>query len=113
MGATLGILLAALVAWAWSRYGQRVNLKRFFQVTSAFLVLFTIQLFIYAFHEFSEAGVIPGIDNAYWHVMTEPYGPEGQYGEWLTYFMVLIPAGWLALAWWRDRGTSSPAVRTA
>jgi high-affinity iron transporter len=31
VGATFGVLLAALVAWAWSRYGQRVNLKRFFQ----------------------------------------------------------------------------------
>jgi high-affinity iron transporter len=105
IGATFGVLLAALVAWAWSRYGQRVNLKRFFQVTSVFLILFTIQLFIYAFHEFSEAGVVPGIDNAFWHAATEPYGPEGQYGEWLTYLMVLVPACWLAIAWWRDRGT--------
>jgi len=112
-GATLGVLLAAWVAWAWARYGQRVNLKRFFQVTSVFLVLFTLQLFIYAFHEFSEAGVIPGIDNAYWHVLTEPYGPEGPYGEWLTYLMVLIPAAWLALAAWRDHGASRPVVRAA
>ncbi len=113
MGATLGVLLAALVAWAWSRYGQRVNLKRFFQVTSVFLVLFTIQLFIYAFHEFSEIGAVPGIDNAYWHELSEPYGPDGQYGEWLTYFMVLIPAGWLALASWRDRSSPPPTARAA
>ena len=112
-GATLGVLLAALVAWAWSRYGQRVNLKRFFQVTSVFLILFTIQLFIYAFHEFSEIGAIPGIDNVYWHAVTKPYGPEGPYGEWLTYFMVIIPASWLALAWWRDRDSASPSARTA
>jgi len=111
VGATIGLTLAALVAWAWSRFGQRVNLKRFFQVTSMFLILFTVQLFIYAFHEFSEAGVIPGMDNAYWHAVTEPYGPEGRYGEWLTYLMVLIPAGWLTLAWWRD--ASRPAARTA
>jgi high-affinity iron transporter len=113
IGATLGILLAAFVAWAWSRYGQRVNLKRFFQVTSVFLILFTVQLFIYAFHEFSEIGAVPGIDNAYWHAVTEPYGPEGRYGEWLTYLMVLIPAGWLALAWWRDRGSIPPSARAA
>ncbi len=103
LGATAGVVLAALVAWAWSRYGQRVNLKRFFQVTSLFLVLFTMQLFIYAFHEFTEVGLIPGINNAYWHVATEPYGPEGEWGAWLTYLMVLVPAGWLALAWWQDR----------
>ena len=100
-GATVGVLLAALLAWAWSRYGQ-------------FLVLFTIQLFIYAFHEFTEAGAVPGIDNEFWHLATEPYGPEGVYGEWLTYFMVLIPAGWLALSWWQDRHvpTAGPARAT-
>jgi len=113
-GAAGGVLLAALLAWAWSRYGQRVNLKRFFQVTSIFLVLFTIQLLIYAFHEFTEAGAVPGIDNEYWHVTTEPYGPEGVYGEWLTYFMVLVPAAWLALAWWQDRHAPGPGpARTA
>ena len=106
VGATVGVMLAALLAWAWSRYGQRVNLKRFFQVTSLFLVLFTVQLFIYAFHEFTEAGAVPGIDNEYWHLATEPYGPEGVYGEWLTYLMVLVPAGWLALSWWQDRSAN-------
>lgn len=103
VGASIGVMLAALMAWAWSRYGQRVNLKRFFQVTSLFLVLFTVQLVIYAFHEFTEAGLVPGINNEYWHLATEPYGPEGEWGAWLTYLMVLVPAGWLALAWWQDR----------
>ena len=113
-GASLGVLLAAALAWAWSRYGQRVNLRRFFQVTSLFLVLFTVQLLIYAFHEFTEAGAIPGIDNEYWHIATEPYGPEGIYGEWLTYLMVLVPAAWLALAWWHDRRAPAAAsVRPA
>ena len=109
VGASLGVLLAAALAWAWSRYGQRVNLRRFFQVTSLFLVLFTVQLLIYAFHEFTEVGAIPGIDNEYWHVATEPYGPEGVYGEWLTYLMVLVPAAWLALAWRQDRHASTAA----
>lgn len=112
-GAAMGAVLAALVAWAWSRYGHRVNLRRFFQVTSLFLVLFTFQLLLYAFHEFTEAGAVPGIDNEYWHLATEPYGPEGTYGEWLTYFMVLIPAAWLAYAWWQDRGAVPAQTRSA
>ena len=94
-GALAGIALAATLAWAWSRYGQRVNLTVFFQVTSIFLVLFALQLVVYAFHEATEANVLP-IDNRYWHIATEPYGPEGEYGAMLTYALVLVPAMWVA-----------------
>lgn len=96
-GAAIGIGLAALVAWAWTRYGYRVRLDLFFQVTSIFLLLFVVQLFIYSFHELSEANILP-IDNEYWHEATEPYGPEGFYGQWLSAALVLVPLGWLALA---------------
>lgn len=109
-GALLGVLLAAALAWGWSRYGHRINLGRFFQVTTIFLGLFIVQLALYAFHEFTEAGVLP-LDNAYWHIATEPYGPEGQYGAWLSYALVLIPLGWLVLAIWRDRAPA-PAAQT-
>ncbi len=112
-GAALGVAAAAALAWAWSRYGHRVDLRRFFQVTSIFLALFTVQLVVYAFHEFTEAGVVPGIDNAHWHVVTEPYGPEGAFGQWLTYLMVLVPAGWLAWAWRRDRRAGMPRAAGA
>lgn len=94
-GALVGIALAASLAWAWSRYGQRVNLGLFFQVTSVFLILFALQLCIYAFHEATEANVLP-IDNPYWHIVTEPYGPEGEFGAMLTYALVLLPGLWLA-----------------
>ena len=103
IGGLLGVTGAALLAWAWTRYGRRINLARFFQVTAVFLLIFSVQLVIYTFHEFFEAGVVPFVDNEYWHVATEPYGPEGVYGEWLTYLMVLVPAGWLALVWLKDR----------
>lgn len=104
VGALIGVLLAAMLAWGWSRYGHRINLGRFFQVTAIFLGLFIIQLVLYAFHEFTEAGVLP-LDNAYWHIATEPYGPEGQYGAWLSYALVLMPLAWLAVAVWRDRAS--------
>jgi len=32
-GALIGVALAALLAWGWSRFGHRVNLGLFFQVT--------------------------------------------------------------------------------
>ena len=110
VGALLGVAGAALLAWAWVRYGRRVNLARFFQVTAIFLFIFSIQLVIYTLHEFFEAGAVPLVDNEFWHVATEPYGPEGVYGEWLTYLMVLIPALWLAWVALKDRRPSLPAA---
>jgi len=107
-GALAGTALAALLAWAWTRWGHRVNLALFFQVTSVFLLLFAAQLLVYSFHEATEANVLP-IDNAYWHIATEPYGPEGEYGAWFTYALVLVPAAWLAVSWLRARARPIPA----
>ena len=101
-GAVLGVAAAAMLAWGWVRYGKRVNLGRLLQVTAIFLAVFVVQLFVYAFHEFTEANVLP-LDNEFWHIATEPYGPEGSYGQWLTYAMVALPAGWLLLVWLRDK----------
>ncbi|HUQ76084.1 MAG TPA: FTR1 family protein [Burkholderiales bacterium] len=102
MGAIAGLLLAAALAVTWSRYGHRVDLALFFRVTSIFLVLFALQLLVYAFHEATEANLLP-LDNAYWHIATEPYGPEGEYGALLTYALVLIPAAWLGLSAMKSR----------
>ena len=102
IGAAAGVALAAALAWAWLRYSHRVNLALFFKVTSVFLGLFALQLLLYAFHEATEGNLLP-IDNAYWHLATEPYGPEGEYGALFTYALVLIPAGWAAWAAMRTR----------
>jgi len=101
-GALIGVALAALLAWAWSRYGHRVNLALFFQVTSIFLLLFAMQLLIYSFHELAEAKVLP-LDNEYWHDATEAYA-EGIFAQLYSLALVLIPAAWLAIAALRDRG---------
>jgi len=107
LGALAGLVLAAGLAWMWLRYGQRVNLGLFFKVTSAFLVLFALQLLVYAFHEATEANLLP-IDNAYWHIATEPYGPEGEVGALLTYALVLVPAAWILLASLKPGPRTSP-----
>ena len=107
-GAALGTAGAALLAWAWSRYGHRVNLARFFQVTAVFLLLFSVQLVIYAFHELTEGSLLPGLDNQYWHLASEPFGPEGRYGHWLSYGLVLVPLAYLAWTWLLDRTQPPP-----
>jgi high-affinity iron transporter len=95
-GAVAGTICAAIVAWLWSRYGHRVNLGLFFQVTAVFLAVFVVQLVIYGFHELTEANIFPYSEPLHW--ATEPYGPDGRYGQWLTYLLVLLPLGWLVFA---------------
>jgi high-affinity iron transporter len=95
-GAVAGTLVAACMAWLWTRYGQRVNLGRFFQVTAVFLLVFVVQLLIYGVHELTEANLFP--NSQLWHDATEPYGPDGVYGQYLTYMLVLMPLGWLAVS---------------
>lgn len=112
-GGLLGVLCAATMAWAWLRYGHCVNLSRFFKVTALFMVLFSMQLVIYAFHEFSEAQALPFLDNNYWHNISEPYGPEGRYGQWLSYSLALVPGIYLAFAWFKDRMTLNAAASSA
>lgn len=93
-GAAAGTLCAASVAWLWSRYGHRVNLALFFQVTAIFLLVFVVQLLIYGFHELTEANLLPYSEPL--HSATEPYGPDGRIGKYLSYFLVLLPMAWLA-----------------
>jgi high-affinity iron transporter len=95
-GAVIGTLCAAFVAWLWSRYGHRVNIGLFFQVTAVFLLVFVVQLFIYGFHELTEANIFPYSEPLHW--ATEPYGPDGRYGQYLTYLLVMLPLGWLVIS---------------
>jgi high-affinity iron transporter len=95
-GGAIGTFCAATVAWLWSRYGHRVNLGLFFQVTAVFLMVFVVQLLIYGFHELAEANVFPYSEP--FHTATEPYGPDGRYGQYLTYLLVMLPLGWLAIS---------------
>jgi len=101
LGAVAGLIGAGLLAWAWSRYGHKVNLAVFFQVTAVFLFVFVVQLLIYGFHELTEARVLPYSQTLHW--ATEPYGPDGRYGHLLTYLLVLLPGAWLFVAALKDR----------
>jgi high-affinity iron transporter len=95
-GAAAGTLAAAFIAWLWSCYGHRVNLSRFFQVTAVFLLVFVVQLVIYGFHELAEANIFPNSQPL--HEATEAYGPDGIYGQYLSYMLVLLPLGWLVVS---------------
>jgi len=95
-GAAAGVAVAAFVAWLWTRYGHRVNLGLFFQVTAIFLFVFVVQLFIQSIHEMSEQGYLPYSE--FIHAATESWGPDSVFGHTLTYMLVILPLGWLLLA---------------
>lgn len=95
LGAALGLVGAAALAALWSRYGHRVNLGLFFQVTAIFLFVFVVQLVIRGVHEMSEQSMLPY--SAIIHERTESWGPDSLLGHLLTYLLVLMPAGWLAI----------------
>jgi len=109
-GAIAGTLAAAAVAMMWSRYGHRVNLGLFFQVTAIFLFVFVGQLLIYGFHELTEANIFPNSEALHW--ATEPYGPDGVYGQYLTYMLVAMPLTWLlfSMVTGTNRATPRPAA---
>ena len=105
-GALIGLGAAGLFAWGWARFGHLINVKRFFQVTGIFLLLFMVQVGIYSFHEFSEAGLLPNSEVL--HAATEKFSPDGLYGKWFSPLMISICAVWLGIGWLKDRMKSSP-----
>jgi high-affinity iron transporter len=100
-GALLGLAAAVAMAWAWGQFGHLINVKRFFQVTGIFLLLFMTQVAIFTFHEFAEAGVLPNSEAL--HAATEKFSPDGLYGKWFSVVMVAACGLWLAGAWMIDR----------
>ncbi len=113
LGCALGLVAAAAMSWVWAHYGHRVNLKRFFQVTGLFLLLFTVQILFYAIHEFSEAEILPNSEAI--HLATEPYSADGRYSLWIMFGMVAICGIWLAAVTFLDKmkATQRGQIETA
>jgi high-affinity iron transporter len=109
LGAALGVAGAGVVAWLWSRYGHRINLALFFQATALFLFVFVVQLVIQGVHEMSEQHFLPFSEPI--HAATESWGPDSAFGHLLTYLLVILPIGWVAMkALFSKRPVFQPAV---
>jgi len=68
MGALLGLALAVLLGWGLFTATLRLDVRRFFQATSALLLVFAAGLVAHGVHEFNEAGWIPVIIEHVWDV---------------------------------------------
>jgi len=104
-GALLGLAAAGSMAWSWARFGHLINVRRFFQVTGIFLLLFMVQVAFYSLHEFAEAGLLPNSEG--FHAATEKFSADGIYGQWFSVVMVGICGLWLLVAWLSDRVKAS------
>lgn len=108
-GALLGLVAAIGFAIGWAKFGHLINVRRFFQVTGIFLLLFMVQVSIYSFHEFAEAGLLP--NSEFLHEATEKFSPDGLYGKWFSPIMIGICALWLLGSWLIDRKAKSQITR--
>jgi high-affinity iron transporter len=68
MGALLGLAGAVVLGWMLFATTVRLNLQRFFQVTSVLLILFAAGLVAHGVHEFNEVGWIPAVVEHLWDV---------------------------------------------
>lgn len=66
LGAVLGLGTATLLGWSLFATTVRLDLRRFFQVTGALLILFAAGLIAHGVHEFNEVGWIPAVIEHVW-----------------------------------------------
>jgi high-affinity iron transporter len=78
IGALAGIAAAVLLGYAIFVGSMRINLKRFFNITSILLVLFAAGLVAQGVHELQEAGIIPTVIEHLWNI-NPPVNPDGGY----------------------------------
>lgn len=78
-GVLLGAAAAGVIAFLWQQFGYLVNFKSFFRITALYLLLFTVQIAVQAFHEFTEAGIFPNSEVL--HKASEAFSMEGVYGK--------------------------------
>jgi high-affinity iron transporter len=62
VGAALGLILAVVLGVLLYRGGIRMNLRSFFKITGAILIVVAAGLFAYSVHELQEAGWFPFLE---------------------------------------------------
>ncbi len=78
IGALLGIVAAIILGYAIFVGSMRINLKKFFNVTSVLLILFAAGLVAHGVHELQEAGIIPIVIEHIWNI-NPAVNPDGSY----------------------------------
>jgi len=122
-GTVLGLGTAFVLGWMFFTAAIRLDLRRFFQVTSVLLILFAAGLIAHGVHEFNEVGWIPAVIEHVWDlnpILNETsligqllrtlfgYNGNPSLTEMIAYFVYLI----VVSIFWRREDTV-PAKATA
>jgi len=67
-GGVIGLACAVLAGWAVYTSAARLNVRRFFDVTSVLLLVFAAGLFAHSLLEFQEAGWLPALVEPVWNL---------------------------------------------
>lgn len=68
LGVILGIIIAVGLGIALYLGSLKINLKKFFTITGAILILFAAGLLIHGVHELQEAGILPIFVEQVWNI---------------------------------------------
>lgn len=104
-GVVTGLAIAVLLGWLVFRGAVRINMRAFFAITGAFLILVAAGVVSYAIGDLQDAGVLPGVMNHAWdHSLLLPATTSPIY--WLYIVLVamfqvnLAPTVLQVIAWW-------------
>jgi len=100
VGATLGILVAVVLAYLIYRGVLSINLSRFFTYTGVFLIVVAGGVLAYGVHDLQEAGFLPGLNTLAFDV-SAAVPPDSWYGTLLKGVFNFSPATTVfeAVAW--------------
>jgi high-affinity iron transporter len=91
LGAALGVVTAAILAYLLYRGALRINLAKFFAVTGGILIVVAAGVLSYGVHDLQEAGVLPGLNTLAFDV-SSTIPPTSWYGTVLKGTVNFSPA---------------------
>jgi hypothetical protein len=98
---TAGAIVSLAAAALWLQVGPRVSSPALVAATAVFATMFCAQVAMYALHEATEARLLPWSEPL--HAATEPYGPDGLFGRYVSVVLFLAPLAAAAVAASRGR----------
>jgi high-affinity iron transporter len=118
LGAVAGIAVASLLGLLIFQGVLRLNLRLFFQVTGAILLVVAAGMLALGVHELIEAGLVPAVMDPVWNInpvlddksmagelLKSLFGYNGNPAltEVVVYVGYIVVVGWILLRGWRPR----------